>query len=127
MLKMWDWYYVPPSPVGSSGDLGRYRQQSPKADDKMLFRDALGGVHVGGAGVSNATRRLQNLWDNVLPQQDEELHKHLSVMDVIPTTFGTNWTKLLFSRQFSDYLVIWDAVIASAFVLVDYVVVAMVR
>ena len=58
---------------------------------------------------------------------DKELHKHLSQLDILPTTFGTNWTKLIFCRQFAatDHLLIWDAVIAAGFTLIDCVVVAM--
>ena len=67
------------------------------------------------------------MWDNVLGTHDPKLYNHLNSNLVLPTTFGTNWTKLLFSRQFKDYVVVWDAVIASGFTLVDFLVVAMVR
>ena len=77
--------------------------------------------------LCNAANRLHNLWNNVLRLYDNDLYSHLLAMDVLPTTFGTCWTKLLFSRQFQvDYLVLWDAIIATGFTLVDYVVVAMV-
>ena len=77
--------------------------------------------------LCGAAQRLQRVWDNVLGTHDPELYNHLNMNFVLPTTFGTNWTKLLFSRQFKGYVLVWDAVIASGFALVDFLVVAMVR
>ena len=72
-------------------------------------------------------RRLRNMWLNILQLHDQDLFDHLEALSVLPTTFGMNWTKLLFSRQFKAYLSMWDAILASRFYLVDYIVVAMVR
>ena len=67
------------------------------------------------------------MWVNILQLHDKELYDHLVSMDILPTTFGVNWTKLLFTRQFTDYNLVWDAVMVSKFTLVDYIVVAMVN
>ena len=76
--------------------------------------------------IVNGAQRLQKLWDNVFGTHDPELYNHLNSNFVLPTTFGTKWTKVLFSRQFSEYILVWDAVIASDFTLVDFFIVAMV-
>ena len=47
---------------------------------------------------------------------------------VLPTTFGSNWTKLIFSRQFpKEFVLLWDAVYAMGFELIECIFVAMVR
>ena len=43
-------------------------------------------------------RRLRNMWLNILQLHDQDLFDHLEALSVLPTTFGVNWTKLLFSR-----------------------------
>jgi len=46
---------------------------------------------------------------------------------VLPTTFGIGWTKLLFSRQFpSDFLILWDAIVAAEFTLIEPLLASMV-
>ena len=45
---------------------------------------------------------------------------------IFSATFGVNWTKLLFTRQITDFYHVWDTIIVSKFMLVDYIVVAMV-
>ena len=51
------------------------------------------------------SRRLRNMWLNILQLHDQDLFDHLEALSVLPTTFGINWTKLLFSRfgPASDY------------------------
>ena len=45
----------------------------------------------------------------------------------MPTTFGSNWTKLIFSRQFpKEFVLLWDAVYALGFDLIESIFVAMV-
>ena len=66
------------------------------------------------------------MWVNILQLHDKQLYDHLVGLNILPTTFGVNWTKLLFTRQFQDFLHLWDAVIITKFSLVDYIVVAMV-
>lgn len=101
---MWDWYYT-----------------SPPNKTQMPFQDL--DSHL----ISNAAKRLQNMWVNILQLQNKDLYDHLVANHVLPTTFGINWTKLLFTRQFADYFHLWDAIIVSKFTLVDYIVVAMVK
>ncbi len=38
------------------------------------------------------------MWLNILQLHDQDLFDHLEDLSVLPTTFGINWTKLLFSR-----------------------------
>ncbi len=64
----------------------------------------------------------------MLQDRDPRLYEHLQSQLVVPTTFGTNWTKLLFSRQFpDDFPLLWDCVVATDFTVVDSAVVAMVE
>jgi hypothetical protein len=120
MENMWDWYYVPRDLFQRK--LGQpARQASVPLTEQRLFAKSQPGLLLGNAAI-----RMQSMWDNILRLQDQELYEHLQNMQVIPTTFGINWTKLLFSRQFQSYLVIWDSIIATHFSLVDYIIVAMV-
>ena len=118
MEKMWDWYAVTPSPPPPTSS--RSRTTSPLSERQPFERSH--DLH-----LCPAAKRLQILWEETLRSHDRELFDHLQEMCIIPTTFGTNWTKLLFSRQFADYLIVWDAVIATNFTVVEHVVVAMVR
>lgn len=102
---MWDWY-------GSSTVPTSENRSVPFSNhDEVL---------------NNSTRRLQNMWVNILQLHEKKLFDHLQNLQILPTTFGINWTKLLFTRQFTDYCKLWDAVMVSKFSLVDYIVVAMV-
>jgi len=76
--------------------------------------------------ISNSAKRLQNMWQNILQLVDQPLYDHLVRLTILPTTFGVNWTKLLFTRQITDFYHVWDTIIVSKFMLVDYIVVAMV-
>lgn len=115
---MWDWYYSPDS------DERRSVRSKPSVVATAPFEND-GGL-LQWQTHNNAVKRLHNMWVNILQLHDKRLYDHLHGLHILPTTFGTNWTKLLFSRQFSDYLPLWDAVIDSKFTLVDYLVVAMV-
>lgn len=120
MEYMWDWYYTAPIELTTSPPNIKNVPPSSYSDnntDEDYFPTVL---------LSNAARRLQNMWVNILQLHDKELYDHLVSMDILPTTFGVNWTKLLFTRQFTDYNLVWDAVMVSKFTLVDYIVVAMV-
>ena len=99
--------------------------------------------------ISNSAKRLQNMWQNILQLVDQPLYDHLVRLTILPSknvtsfscyknilsnyfvnfsaTFGVNWTKLLFTRQITDFYHVWDTVIVSKFMLVDYIVVAMVK
>lgn len=114
MEHMWDWYYTPDRPPTSR----RFTRQ-PSAP-------FVSPGEVDDGSHCNAIRRLRNMWLNILQLHDQDLFDHLENLSVLPTTFGVNWTKLLFSRQFKAYLSLWDAILASLFTLVDYIVVAMV-
>ena len=122
MEYMWDWYYT--SPMTHSGKLPKNGANSPlfESNGRNLATSDLDSQH-----ISNAAKRLQNMWVNILQLQDKPLYDHLVSLNILPTTFGINWTKLLFTRQFDDYFHLWDAIIVSKFTLVDYIVVAMVR
>ena len=89
------------------------------------------------------------MWQNILQLVDQPLYDHLVRLTILPSknvtsfscyknilsnyfvnfsaTFGVNWTKLLFTRQITDFYHVWDTVIVSKFMLVDYIVVAMVK
>merc|ERR1719229_1276352 len=123
---MWEWYFVTetvPSatPTVINGARAKTNVISVEATEQRLFS----GDNRGDEDLCGAAQRLQRVWDNVLGTHDPELYNHLNMNFVLPTTFGTNWTKLLFSRQFKGYVLVWDAVIASGFALVDFLVVAM--
>ena len=120
MEYMWDWYYT--SPIELTTSPPNFKNVPPSFSDNNTDEDYLPTVL-----LSNAARRLQNMWVNILQLHDKELYDHLVNMDILPTTFGVNWTKLLFTRQFTDYNLVWDAVMVSKFTLVDYIVVAMVN
>ena len=120
MEYMWDWYYT--SPIELTTSPPNFKNVPPSFSDSNTDEDYLPTVL-----LSNAARRLQNMWVNILQLHDKELYDHLVSMDILPTTFGVNWTKLLFTRQFTDYNLVWDAVMVSKFTLVDYIVVAMVN
>ena len=113
-----DWYYTSPiQPNGHSRVSNTTFENVPFISDEDDFYPLL----------TNATHRLQSAWVNILQLHDKELYDHLVNMNILPTTFGINWTKLLFTRQFDDYCNLWDAVMVSKFTLVDYIVIAMVR
>ena len=116
---MWDWYYT--SPIELTTSPPKFKNVPPSFSDNNTDEDYLPTIL-----LSTAARRLQNMWVNILQLHDKELYDHLVNMDILPTTFGVNWTKLLFTRQFTDYNLVWDAVMVSKFTLVDYIVVAMV-
>ena len=120
MDYMWDWYYTTSASHNGNND---NRDESIKEHRVAPFLDNE-GFECGM--LSNAAKRLHNMWVNILQLHDKELYDHLVSQSILPTTFGVNWTKLLFTRQFSDYFHLWDAVIVSKFTLVDYIVVAMV-
>lgn len=128
MEYMWDWYYTSPPPIMLPPTNGTLEKPGSKGTDQALFnKDNKNDIcDLDSQMLSNAAKRLQNMWVNILQLQDKKLYDHLVSLNVLPTTFGINWTKLLFTRQFSDYFHIWDAVVVSKFTLVDYIVVAMV-
>lgn len=117
MDHMWDWYYSSDRPPGQQ--LRRVVLKQPQAP-------FVSPGEIDDHTHCNAIRRLRNMWTNILQLHDQDLFDHLEALYVLPTTFGINWTKLLFSRQFKAYLSLWDAILASKFTLVDYLVVAMV-
>lgn len=125
MEYMWDWYFTsaPPIKMRNNGKNSAHSNQVESDDsndtDKVEDDKNLDLV-------SNAAKRLQNMWDNILQLHHKVLYDHLVSLNILPTTFGINWTKLLFTRQFPDYFHLWDAIIVSKFTLVDYIVVAMV-
>ncbi len=116
--KMWDWYYLRPYNT---------TVKICNGDSSLMDAKPFESLH-GFAPTCAAARRLHYIWDNILQTHDPKLYAHLKELEILPTTFGTNWTKLLFSRQFpaSDFLFLWDSIVASGFSLVDYIVVAMV-
>lgn len=126
MEYMWDWYYT--SPRKSSPLPARLHENGNNTIEETptLFDDNDRLSALESQMLSNSAKRLQNMWVNILQLHDKELYDHLVSLYVLPTTFGVNWTKLLFTRQFTDYFPLWDAVIVSNFSLVDYIVVAMV-
>ena len=128
MDYMWDWYFT--SSASHNGNDNGYNGDSivkdSKADAAAPFLDN-DGLLLESQMLSNAAKRLHNMWVNILQLHDKELYDHLVSQSILPTTFGVNWTKLLFTRQFTDYFHLWDAVIVSKFTLVDYIVVAMAR
>ena len=77
--------------------------------------------------MNPAVARIENLWNNILQCHDFNVYNHLQAMNVVPTTFALNWTRLLFSRQIPEYLTVWDSIFASNFSLIDYIVAAMVK
>ncbi|TRY64341.1 hypothetical protein TCAL_00845 [Tigriopus californicus] len=117
MEKMWDWYYVSPesNPSGSRKPRPRVTLDNPFTVGEY-----------GKDTLSEAALRLHSLWTDVLQVQDKELYDHLTALSIIPTTFGLNWTKLLFSRQFKDYEVLWDFIFSTQCSSIDYILVAMV-
>ena len=118
MEKLWDWYYVPPIPPRPTK---KSPNMSPNPGEQVPFANFL-----AQQPISSSTQRLLSLWNNVLQSHDKELYDHLEECHVIPTTFGINWTKLLFSRQFEEYYRLWDHIVASQFLTVDFILVAMV-
>lgn len=124
---MWDWYYTSPAIIPTSNGAPALEKSNHAAEGGggALFNNQ-DICDLDSQMLSNAAKRLQNMWVNILQLQDKKLYDHLVSLNVLPTTFGINWTKLLFTRQFTDYFHIWDAVIVSKFTLVDYIVVAMV-
>jgi len=130
MEYMWDWYFTSPPPSvipNGRNSLSTNNQKSDEisADSPQLFEGDKNDTVICDL-VSNAAKRLQNMWDNILQLYNKKLYDHLVSLNILPTTFGINWTKLLFTRQFPDYFHLWDAIIVSRFKLVDYIVVAMV-
>jgi len=121
MEYMWDWYFTSPPPINMKN---RLKSEELSANSPQSFNEKNDIVICDL--VSNAAKRLQNMWDNILQLYNKVLYDHLVSLNILPTTFGINWTKLLFTRQFPDYFHLWDAIIVSKFTLVDYIVVAMV-
>ncbi len=128
MEKMWDWYFVekcppqsrrvpPPPPLSPDGEIKLFSNKRNDGGSEEL---------AGGNLLCHAARRLHAIWTNILKTHDKVLFNYLEECFIIPTTFGTSWTKLLFSRQITEYLILWDAIVATDFAIVDFVVVAMV-
>ena len=120
MEYMWDWYFTSPPPTiipnGNNGSTS-YHQKSDEfsaSNSPQLFDEDKNDVVICDL-VSNAAKRLQNMWDNILQLYNKKLYDHLVSLNILPTTFGINWTKLLFTRQFPDYFHLWDAIIVSKF------------
>ena len=120
MEYMWDWYFTSPPPTiipnGNNGSTS-YHQKSDEfsaSNSPQLFDEDKNDVVICDL-VSNAAKRLQNMWDNILQLYNKTLYDHLVSLNILPTTFGINWTKLLFTRQFPDYFHLWDAIIVSKF------------
>lgn len=115
MEKMWDWYYVPPE-----SNLPRNPRPRIRLENPFTFGE------YGKDQLSKAALRLHNIWNDVLQSHDKELFDHLTSLSIIPTTFGLNWTKLLFSRQLKDYEVMWDFIFSTQLSSIDFTLVAMV-
>ena len=107
MEYMWDWYFTSPPPINMKNRLKSEELSTQSFNEKndIAICDL----------VSNAAKRLQNMWDNILQLYNKVLYDHLVSLNILPTTFGINWTKLLFTRQFPDYFHLWDAIIVSKF------------
>lgn len=125
MEYMWDWYFTSPPPIKMSNNSKNSGGSSNQLESDDSNQDTDKDT-VNLDLISNAAKRLQNMWDNILQLHNKVLYDHLVSLNILPTTFGINWTKLLFTRQFPDYFHLWDAIIVSKFTLVDYIVVAMV-
>ena len=110
MEYMWDWYFTSPPPINMKN---RLKSEELSANSPQSFNEKNDIVICDL--VSNAAKRLQNMWDNILQLYNKVLYDHLVSLNILPTTFGINWTKLLFTRQFPDYFHLWDAIIVSKF------------
>ena len=122
MEYMWDWYFTsPPPPIIPNGKnttttSHQTSDELSAANSPQLFDDEDKNDDIVICDlVSNAAKRLQNMWDNILQLYNKTLYDHLVSLNILPTTFGINWTKLLFTRQFPDYFHLWDAIIVSKF------------
>jgi TBC1 domain family member 5 len=73
--------------------------------------------------------RSRRIFDDLLPQVDPDLARHLDKIDVVPQIFLIKWLRLLFGREFpfDDVLLVWDVLFAedTSLELVDYICVAM--
>ncbi|XP_038058177.1 TBC1 domain family member 5-like isoform X2 [Patiria miniata] len=81
------------------------------------------------APSSPLIKKLTKIQDVVLKMHDNELHLHLTRLDIQPQIFGIRWIRLLFGREFTlqDLLVLWDTIFADSITLdlIDYIFVAM--
>eukprot|EP00923_Selenidium_pygospionis_P052334 GHVN01090504.1.p1 GENE.GHVN01090504.1~~GHVN01090504.1.p1 ORF type:complete len:385 (+),score=46.48 GHVN01090504.1:86-1156(+) len=61
--------------------------------------------------------RCDNIFENILPDQDPVLASHLKKQGVQPQLFLLRWIRLLFAREFhiDDTLLIWDSIFAHAY------------
>ena len=73
--------------------------------------------------------RSRHIFNDLLPQVDDELARHLAAINVVPQVFLLRWIRLLFGREFSfdDMLSMWDIIFAedASLELVDNICVAM--
>lgn len=73
--------------------------------------------------------RSQRIFNELLPQIDPELAKHLADIDIVPQVFLMRWIRLLFGREFSfdETLTVWDVLFLEdpSLQLVDHVCIAM--
>ncbi|WPG98484.1 Hypothetical protein R9X50_00127500 [Acrodontium crateriforme] len=73
--------------------------------------------------------RSQRIFNEILPQIDPDLAKHLADLDVVPQVFLMRWIRLLFGREFSfdEMLTVWDVLFLEdpTLQLVDHICIAM--
>ncbi|XP_040575880.1 TBC1 domain family member 5 [Lepeophtheirus salmonis] len=129
MKRMHDWYWSPPF----SSHFPSKKKSNPISSPNRLFDDEHSQQvceNQESREILNASKRLQHMWNDILALNDGELYGHLEELGIIPSTFGLNWLKLMYSRQFFDdyaFLEIWDAIFATNFILQDFILVAMVH
>ncbi|KAK4507786.1 hypothetical protein PRZ48_001521 [Zasmidium cellare] len=80
-------------------------------------------------GPVSIAARSRHIFDELLPQVDPELKKHLEGLDIPPQVFLIRWIRLLFGREFDfdNVLALWDVIFAedTSLELVDHICLAM--
>ncbi|SMR50824.1 unnamed protein product [Zymoseptoria tritici ST99CH_1A5] len=80
-------------------------------------------------GPVSIASRSYHIFNELLPQVDPELMKHLDSLDIVPQVFLIRWIRLLFGREFDfeAVLTLWDVIFAedTSLELVDHVCLAM--
>uniref|UniRef100_A0A1I7RUT5 Rab-GAP TBC domain-containing protein n=1 Tax=Bursaphelenchus xylophilus TaxID=6326 RepID=A0A1I7RUT5_BURXY len=68
---------------------------------------------------SQLLKRLTQIHEELLPQVDSLLYRHLHSLDISPQLYGIRWLRLLFGREFPlhDLLYLWDVLFADSPIL----------
>ena len=76
-LHLQDWYYTLPAQLSKQNGASKNCAQDNLFDEKKSTFDP--------QPVSNAAKRLQNMWENILQLHDKQLFNHLDRLDILPS------------------------------------------